>query len=111
MWRQDFVNNASFGAYAEIVQSSAYRGDKVGATLEAPDLLPGSAARADARGNDVLPRRRRAGLQQPVRQRDIAGQPPDGWTAASWHGRSQRGERTAGRGIIRRRNSAGISVH
>ena len=33
-----FVNNASFGAYAEIVQTPAYRGDKLRTTLE---LLPG----------------------------------------------------------------------
>jgi diacylglycerol kinase family enzyme len=32
-----FVNNASFGAYAEVVQTPAYRDDKVGSTL---DLLP-----------------------------------------------------------------------
>jgi diacylglycerol kinase family enzyme len=39
---QTFVNNASFGAYAEIVQTPAYRGDKVGTTLEMlPDLLQG----------------------------------------------------------------------
>jgi len=39
---QPFVNNASFGAYAEIVQTPAYRGDKVGTTLEVlPDLLQG----------------------------------------------------------------------
>jgi len=37
-----FVNNASFGAYAEIVESSAYRNDKAGTTLQAlPDLLSG----------------------------------------------------------------------
>jgi diacylglycerol kinase family enzyme len=35
---QVFVNNASFGAYAEIVRTSAYRDDKVGTTL---DVLPG----------------------------------------------------------------------
>ncbi len=35
-----FVNNASFGAYASIVQSPAYRGDKVGTTLGLlPELL------------------------------------------------------------------------
>ena len=34
-----FVNNASFGAYAEIVESPAYRDDKRGTTLE---MLPGS---------------------------------------------------------------------
>ncbi|MFJ5273222.1 diacylglycerol/lipid kinase family protein [Streptomyces sp. NPDC088358] len=35
-----FVNNASFGAYAAVVQSPAYRDDKVGTILELlPDLL------------------------------------------------------------------------
>jgi diacylglycerol kinase family enzyme len=35
-----FVNNASFGAYAAVVQSPAYRDDKVGTTLQLlPDLL------------------------------------------------------------------------
>lgn len=35
-----FVNNASFGAYAAVVQSPAYRDDKVRTTLELlPDLL------------------------------------------------------------------------
>jgi diacylglycerol kinase family enzyme len=36
-----FVNNASFGAYAAIVQSPAYRDDKTGTTL---DQLPGLLA-------------------------------------------------------------------
>ncbi|HKB31395.1 MAG TPA: diacylglycerol kinase family protein [Streptosporangiaceae bacterium] len=37
-----FVNNASFGAYAEVVQSPAYRDDKVGTALQMlPDLLSG----------------------------------------------------------------------
>jgi diacylglycerol kinase family enzyme len=36
-----FVNNASFGAYAAVVQSPAYRDDKRGTTL---DLLPGLLA-------------------------------------------------------------------
>ena len=37
-----FVNNASFGAYAAIVQSPAYRDDKTGTTLELlPDLITG----------------------------------------------------------------------
>ncbi|MCQ8771926.1 diacylglycerol kinase [Streptomyces sp. AA8] len=35
-----FVNNASFGAYAEVVQSPAYRDDKVGTLLRLlPDVL------------------------------------------------------------------------
>jgi diacylglycerol kinase family enzyme len=39
---QTFVNNASFGAYAEIVETPAYRGDKMGTTLNLlPDLLQG----------------------------------------------------------------------
>ena len=37
-----FVNNASFGAYAEIVENPAYRDNKRGTTLDAlPDLLSG----------------------------------------------------------------------
>jgi diacylglycerol kinase family enzyme len=37
-----FVNNASFGAYAEVVRSPAYRDDKRGTTLQTlPDLLNG----------------------------------------------------------------------
>jgi diacylglycerol kinase family enzyme len=37
-----FVNNASFGAYAEVVQSPAYRDDKAATALQLlPDLLTG----------------------------------------------------------------------
>jgi diacylglycerol kinase family enzyme len=37
-----FVNNASFGAYAEVVETPAYRGDKLNTTLNTlPDLLQG----------------------------------------------------------------------
>lgn len=37
-----FVNNASFGAYADVVQTPAYREDKLGTTLNLlPDLLQG----------------------------------------------------------------------
>jgi len=39
---QTFVNNASFGAYAEVVQTPAYRDDKLRTTLDTlPDLLQG----------------------------------------------------------------------
>ena len=93
-----FVNNASFGAYAEIVENPAYRDDKRGTTLDAlPDLLSGR------RGAHLVARRRRAGRrraagaagqQQPVRDlrpgRAWAGGPgstagrsassPSGWT-------------------------------
>jgi diacylglycerol kinase family enzyme len=46
-----FVNNASFGAYAEVVRSPAYRDDKRGTTLQMlPDLLRGhQGARLSAR--------------------------------------------------------------
>lgn len=38
--RHPFVNNASFGAYAAVVQSPAYREDKIGTSLDLlPDLL------------------------------------------------------------------------
>ena len=85
-----FVNNASFGAYAEIVESPAYRDDKRGTTLDTlPDLLSGR------RGAHLVGRRRRAGRrraagaagqQQPLRgvrpRRAWAGGP--GSTAACW---------------------------
>jgi len=52
---QTFVNNASFGAYAEIVESPAYRGDKRSTTLDLlPDLLQGHrGARLAARVDGV----------------------------------------------------------
>jgi diacylglycerol kinase family enzyme len=41
-----FVNNASFGAYAAVVQSPAYRDDKAHTTAEMlPDLLVGHRGR------------------------------------------------------------------
>ena len=75
-----FVNNASFGAYAEIVQSPEYRDNKNRTMLEMlPDLLSGQqGARPDR------PRRRTtldrsaggAGQQQPLRRRAAAGPGP-----------------------------------
>jgi diacylglycerol kinase family enzyme len=52
---QVFVNNASFGAYAEIVETPAYRGDKFGTTLDVlPSLLQGQrGARLEARADDA----------------------------------------------------------
>lgn len=51
-----FVNNVSFGAYAEIVQSSAYRDGKTRTTLELlPDLLLGEkGATLTARAGGTL---------------------------------------------------------
>jgi len=53
---QTFVNNASFGAYAEIVETPAYRDDKRNTTLNTlPDLLQGHrGARLRVRGDGVL---------------------------------------------------------
>ena len=50
-----FVNNASFGAYAEVVRSPAYRDDKRGTTLQLlPDLLNGHrGARLSARAGET----------------------------------------------------------
>ena len=50
-----FVNNVSFGAYAEVVESPAYRDDKLNTTLNTlPDLLQGHrGARLDARADDT----------------------------------------------------------
>jgi diacylglycerol kinase family enzyme len=51
---QVFVNNASFGAYAEVVETPAYRGDKLNTTLNLlPDLLQGQrGVRLSARTAD-----------------------------------------------------------
>jgi diacylglycerol kinase family enzyme len=50
---QTFVNNASFGAYAEVVESPAYRDDKLATTLDLlPDLMQGQrGARGTARAD------------------------------------------------------------
>jgi diacylglycerol kinase family enzyme len=50
-----FVNNASFGAYAEVVENPAYRDDKRGTTLQVlPDLLSGHrGATLTARAGDT----------------------------------------------------------
>jgi diacylglycerol kinase family enzyme len=54
---QTFVNNASFGAYAEIVETPAYRGDKLNTTLNTlPELLQGhrgARLRARADGTEI----------------------------------------------------------
>ena len=50
-----FVNNASFGAYAEVVESPAYRDDKRGTTLQIlPDILTGHrGAKLSANAGDT----------------------------------------------------------
>jgi len=74
---QTFVNNASFGAYAAVVESPAYRGDKLNTTLKLlPDLLQGHrGARLSARADDVEIRAPQALLvaNNPYGTGDIAG--------------------------------------
>jgi diacylglycerol kinase family enzyme len=74
---QAFVNNASFGAYAEIVQSPAYRDDKRNTTLNLlPDLLQGHrGARLSARADDTVIEAPKALLvaNNPYGTGDIAG--------------------------------------
>ena len=72
-----FVNNASFGAYAEVVRSPAYRDDKRGTTLRMlPDLLKGhGGATLTARVGDVTISGPQALLvsNNPYETGDIAG--------------------------------------
>ena len=72
-----FVNNASFGAYAEVVRDPAYRDDKRGTTLQVlPDLLNGQrGARLTARAGDATVTGPQALLvsNDPYEMGDIAG--------------------------------------
>ena len=74
---QTFVNNVSFGAYAEIVESPAYRDDKRNTTLNLlPDLLQGHrgaqlTARAD--GNQINGPQALLVANNPYGTGDIAG--------------------------------------
>jgi len=74
---QVFVNNASFGAYAEIVETPAYRGDKLKTTLNLlPDLLQGQGgARLIAQSDDAEIRSPQALLvaNNPYGTGDVAG--------------------------------------
>ena len=72
-----FVNNASFGAYAEVVETPAYRDDKLNTTLNLlPDLLQGHrGARLSARADGAEIRSPQALLvsNNPYGTGDIAG--------------------------------------
>jgi diacylglycerol kinase family enzyme len=72
-----FVNNASFGAYAEVVESPAYRDDKRGTTLQTlPDLLSGHrGAKLTAHAGDTTVTGPQAVLvsNDPYEISDIAG--------------------------------------
>ena len=72
-----FVNNASFGAYADVVQTPAYRDDKLRTTLDLlPDLLQGHRgtkleARAD--GTEISAPQALLVANNPYGSGDIAG--------------------------------------
>ena len=72
-----FVNNASFGAYAAVVQSPAYRDDKTRTTLEIlPDLLQGqTGSRLVAQADGVTAPGPQAVLvsDNPYQLSDLAG--------------------------------------
>jgi diacylglycerol kinase family enzyme len=72
-----FVNNVSFGAYAEVVQAPAYRGDKLGSTLDLlPDIISGQrGSRLAVRAGDVQLEAPQAVLvaNNPYETGDIAG--------------------------------------
>ena len=72
-----FVNNASFGAYAEVVESPAYRDDKRGTTLQMlPDILTGHrGAKLTARAGETTVTGPQALLvsNNPYQGGDIAG--------------------------------------
>jgi len=76
---QVFVNNASFGAYAEVVQTPAYRGDKLKTTLDLlPDLLQGHrgarlSARADGAEAEIRSPQALLVANNPYGTGDIAG--------------------------------------
>ncbi len=113
---QTFVNNASFGAYAEVVQTPAYRGDKLGTTLEVlPDLLQGQrgaklTARAD--GVEVCDPQALLVANNPYGMGDVAG--------LGRRGRLDRGvlgvvsvrvgSAREAAGLLRGRRAAGVTV-
>src|SRR6516164_815565 len=72
-----FVNNASFGAYAEVVETPAYRGDKLNTTLNTlPDLLQGHRGahlRALADGTEIEAPQALLVSNNPYGTGDIAG--------------------------------------
>jgi diacylglycerol kinase family enzyme len=72
-----FVNNASFGAYAEIVESPAYRDDKTGTTLQMlPEILnghKGAKLSAEAGGTTITGPQALLVSNNPYEGGDIAG--------------------------------------
>ena len=74
-----FVNNASFGAYAEVVETPAYRDDKLNTTLKLlPDLLQGHrgarlSARADGTETEIRSPQALLVANNPYGTGDVAG--------------------------------------
>jgi len=72
-----FVNNASFGAYADVVKTPAYRDDKLGTTLNLlPDLLQGhrgAKLEAHADGAEISGPQALLVANNPYGSGDIAG--------------------------------------
>jgi diacylglycerol kinase family enzyme len=72
-----FVNNASFGAYAEVVETPAYRADKLNTTLNLlPDLLQGhrgARLRARTDGAEIIGPQALLIANNPYGTGDIAG--------------------------------------
>ena len=91
-----FVNNASFGAYAEVVRSPAYRDDKRGTTLQVlPDLLnghQGARLTAQAAGTRIEGPQALLVSNGPYEMSDIAGlggapgwmPAPSAWSPSGW---------------------------
>ena len=110
-----FVNNASFGAYAEIVESPAYRDDKRGTTLDAAARSAQRPSRRPPGGRRRRAGRRRAagaaGQQQPLRgvrpRRDGPAGPPGPRRARGRRGPG--GHRAAGGRAAQRRAPAGAA--
>jgi diacylglycerol kinase family enzyme len=113
---QIFVNNASFGAYAEIVESPAYRDDKRNTTLNMlPDLLQGhrgARLRAQADGTQIQAPQALLVANNPYGTGDIAG--------LSRRARLDRGilgvtgvtvsSAAQAAGLLRGKNATGLSV-
>ncbi len=74
---QVFVNNASFGAYAEVVETPAYRDDKLHTTLNLlPDLLQGhrgARLSAEADGTEIKSPQALLVANNPYGTGDVAG--------------------------------------
>jgi diacylglycerol kinase family enzyme len=113
---QVFVNNASFGAYAEIVETPAYRGDKLNTTLNLlPDLLQGHrGARFSAQvdGTEIRAPQALLVANNPYGTGDIAGLSRRARLDRGLLGVTGVNVRNAGQAVdlLRGRRAAGLNV-